>query len=575
MKIELQVEYDMNLLDDKNYSNTAVKYENLASIEFNNFPARVAHVNRQGLLISVSKNFHSWLNLPPSVFSDRHLENVISTRHDTFLKEAIDNAIEGENGFIDLYYPANSDDLYKICVTPSATGCLVLVLDTNVEPTYQKQNVSYSSPWLQSRNLFFRKIFKHSLKKDSSSEISLVLIQLDQLNELSNAFGSEIVEKLFTQCVDRIKRIVFGTQGNLFERVSYDQMLLLIVDTYWLENIESLILSIQDEIDKHFIVGKQCVSLSANLGISVSKVQENKPEVLFKQAEMALFCAKEEGSNRYCFYTNSLQSSTDRHLKIKHTLKHDLVTGSGFYMVYQPIINMSTKLIVSVEALIRWNHKELGELYPDEFISIAESTGQILELGKFVIKESLKSLKLIQKRKSNFKMSINVSPIQLKERDFSEYLKNQLNKISIEPCTLIIEITESSSLENSIIIQRNLKAINHLGCLLSIDDFGTGYSSFSSLRSSLFSYLKIDKTFISDITKNKQNSSLVKSIVAMSADMHLKVIVEGIEHKDTEQFTQSLSCEYGQGYLFYKPMLIDNLLHRIVQGLTINTDCYN
>ncbi|UAL43103.1 EAL domain-containing protein [Shewanella inventionis] len=224
-------------------------------------------------------------------------------------------------------------------------------------------------------------------------------------------------------------------------------------------------------------------------------------------------------------------------------------------MYFQPLVDIRNRNIVGAEALLRWHNPELGNVSPDEFIPIAEQTGLIIPIGQFVIEQAFSASHHWQSHfMSQFKIAINVSPKQFREDKFVDLLTSLLAQYHINPSSVELEVTEGVLLSGDQIINSNLSAINDIGVSISMDDFGTGYSSLSYLRSYPFDTLKVDKSFINDITVDPGDLELVGAAIAMGHGLNLSVVAEGIETEEQYQLLSALKCDYGQGYLFSKPL---------------------
>ena len=233
----------------------------------------------------------------------------------------------------------------------------------------------------------------------------------------------------------------------------------------------------------------------------------------------------------------------------------DIVDSHSLNCVFQPIIDIKSKMVHSCECLLRWDRGERKPVSPSIFIPVAEQTGLIIPIGEFVLENAFRAAHHWQNQfNSQFKIAINVSPKQFRENKFVDVLTSLLGQYNIQPSSVELEITEGVLLSGDQVINRNLAAINDIGVSISMDDFGTGYSSLSYLRSYPFDTLKVDKSFINDITVDPGDLELVGAAIAMGHGLNLKVVAEGIETEEQYQLLNALKCDYGQGYLFSKPL---------------------
>jgi EAL domain-containing protein (putative c-di-GMP-specific phosphodiesterase class I) len=287
-------------------------------------------------------------------------------------------------------------------------------------------------------------------------------------------------------------------------------------------------------------------------------------EGLVKNADMAMYAAKESGGSRYRFFTEEMNRKALHRMKMESSLRKALGRNE-LMLYYQPLVNEANR-IVGMEALLRWNHPELGLILPDEFIRITEETGIIVPVGRWVLKTACTQTKRWHDMGfSDLFVAVNLSARQLQESDFEQMVIEIIDESGLPPEHLKLEVTESSVIQNPEVCIAKMKTLRARGITFSIDDFGTGYSSLSYLKRFPIDSLKIDRSFISDAMNNKGDQEIIKTIIAMAHNLDIDAVAEGVETQDQKDFLASHGCNSMQGFLFAHPVPVDqfkNLLER-------------
>lgn len=284
---------------------------------------------------------------------------------------------------------------------------------------------------------------------------------------------------------------------------------------------------------------------------------------LLKFADMALYESKSEGSNTYNFYNAELDSSMRRKAEIIFNLKK-AIENNEIYLEYQPQFNIKQNKITGVEALMRWKNKKLGYIPPSDFIPVAEETGYIIELGKWLIENAFNMCCKLNKNGNPLAMSLNISSIQLEDRNLLDFIRHNLKKYEIPPSLIKFEVTESQVIVPN---KRNIKILNEIASLgigIIIDDFGTGYSSISYIARFPIEEIKIDKLFIHMLEKNKKIEAVIDIIIKMSKCLGISVTAEGIETKSQFEKLKEMSCDTIQGFYIGKPMAADDIISKVL-----------
>lgn len=384
----------------------------------------------------------------------------------------------------------------------------------------------------------------------NSKTLSITFIDLDRFKFINDTMGHNFGDLVLQQVSEMLLNCT--SSNDLICRHGGDEFIILSTDVTTQETTK-LSQKILDDLSHPLKINGSEVFVSPSIGISLYPDHGNNIEDLIKCADLAMYLAKERGRNNFQYYNSSLSKKISKKMYLETGLRRAL-ENDEFIMYYQPQFNFGTDKIVGVEALIRWNHPELGLVSPSEFIPIAEETGLIIPIGTWVLQTACRQNKDWHTAGfSHIHMSVNISVHQLKHKDFFKMVKQALIESGLEPKFLELEITESIMQD----INESTKIINALkkiGVKISIDDFGTGYSSLSILRYLPIDTLKIDQSFITGILCDLNTSAIVKTIIDMGRNLKLCVIAEGIESQEQAYFLNQNRCFLGQGYLFCRPM---------------------
>ena len=299
--------------------------------------------------------------------------------------------------------------------------------------------------------------------------------------------------------------------------------------------------------------------VTASIGISLYPEHGKECSVLIKNADLAMYRAKERGKNNYQFYASKMGKTVQRKLVIEHDLRNALVNDE-FVLYYQPQIDITTSQIIGAEALVRWQHPEKGLVPPNEFIPILEETGLIVDVGAWIFATACKQIKQWQKDGfEKLNISINISARQFHDPGFIDLVKKQIKRYRLKPETVEMEITESVLMEDQSHTIKSLNSFDKLGFKMALDDFGTGYSSLSYLRRFKIDTLKVDQSFIRHVTDDKDDAAITAAIIAMAQSLNLKIIAEGVETKEQLEFLKKEKAIIVQGYLYSKPLPANEL----------------
>ncbi|WP_271853261.1 bifunctional diguanylate cyclase/phosphodiesterase [Planococcus maritimus] len=379
---------------------------------------------------------------------------------------------------------------------------------------------------------------------------SLFYMDLDNFKMINDRFGHSIGDLFLQSVASRLEAQI--TPKDTLSRLGGDEFILLLPNTEYnkaADRAQELI----DALNAPFRFENEEIFTSVSVGISMFPFDGADSETLVKNADIAMYQAKEGGKNAFQFFTREMNETIDRKSKLATGLRKGLEHGE-FTIHYQPQISLKTEQIIGVEALLRWNHPEWGMISPAEFIPIAEETGSITKIGEFVLEEACRQNKYWQDiGLAPFRVAVNISARQFAQRDLTEIVSTVLKKTGLAAQYLELELTETI-IQNADSAITTMEELAALGVHLSIDDFGTGYSSLSYLKLFPIDSLKIDQHFTRNIKSDSKDAALVKTIIRMAHDLELNVIAEGVETEEQLEFLKSEQCNQAQGYYFNRPL---------------------
>jgi len=388
--------------------------------------------------------------------------------------------------------------------------------------------------------------------------VAVVFLDLDGFKKINDTLGHEVGDKLLVKAANRLQTIVRGP--DTVARLGGDEFVVILGGLSAVSNVSGIVEKILDCLKEVFLIDNRQLILTASAGISVFPSDGNNVSELLRNADSAMYHSKETGRNTFSFFTKAMNEEVARQLAIEEQL-HGAIERNELEVYYQSQIDIKSNKIIGAEALLRWTNKALGSVSPAEFIPIAEQTGIIIQLGEFVLKQALKTIKKWKAVSGDrLRIAVNLSPRQFHEPMLVEKIKQALSEAQVESEFLELEITEGVLMLGHDFIDNALDELSELGIFIAMDDFGTGYSSLSYLRKYPFDVLKIDRSFVEDISTDQADKELISATVAMAHGLGLKVVAEGVETAEQHQFLKKVGCDYAQGYLFSKPMPEKSLL---------------
>jgi diguanylate cyclase (GGDEF)-like protein/PAS domain S-box-containing protein len=485
---------------------------------------------------------------------------------ETDLLKAIDSFEQALNGIPNSYeIPLIRKDgvtrfvhisAFPMKISGEITGVYGIVKDITERLEYHKQIEQlafYDSLTGLPNRPFFEERLKEALEisRENNQITAILFLDLDRFklinDSLGHHFGDEFLKIISKRLLDNLRK------SDTVARFAGDEFTILIPDTD-----EAQVVKLAERINKAlteaYNIDGHSFSISASIGIALSNAGDETAEELLRRADAAMYHAKRLGKNTYKLYSKELEADIEFKLTIERDLKTAIV-NKEFTLYYQPIVQLSTGVITGMEALIRWNHPRLGLLPPDRFIPISEECGLSVSIGNWVLLTACTQNKLWQTQgHTPFKISVNISTIQLQHHEFVPIVEAILTRTGLEPQWLELEVTESTLMEETDQLKKNLANLRKLGVSIAIDDFGTGYTSLNYLRQYTFDSIKIDRSFIQDINDELNGKAIISSIITLSHKLNMRVIAEGIENETQAAYLKAEGSDQGQGYYFSRPL---------------------
>jgi len=448
---------------------------------------------------------------------------------------------------------------------PNGEVMAVIAMGQDVTETVESQarihHLAYfdSLTELPNRALLADRLNQTMAEADRNNHpFSLMMLDLDRFKEINDSYGHTVGDQLLCEAARRLETRI--RRYDTIARLGGDEFAILLSEIHHPQNASNVGQKIIEAMAEPFYIAGKELFITVSIGIAVFPTDSHKVEDLLKYADSALYSAKSKGRNNFQFYSSDLTEKTSVRMNIENALRKALQKDE-FKLYYQPQVDLISKEVVGVEALIRWHrdHREL--VSPDQFIGIAEESGLIISIGEWIISTACKAaVQWNAGRTKPFTVSINLSTRQFIQNDLFNSVINILTETGCKPEWIKLEITESLLLEDNETIQSVLQTFHNHGLCISIDDFGTGYSALSYLNRFPISQLKIDRSFIKDITTNLDRGLIVQAIISMARSLRKGLIAEGVETEAQAQYLAAIGCPHAQGYLFGRPVPFEDVM---------------
>lgn len=451
-------------------------------------------------------------------------------------------------------------------VNKKVTGALALANDMTAVSEYRNQ-IEYMAYHDALTNLPNRTLFNRGIAeaveraKQQENSVGLLMIDLDHFKSINDTLGHPIGDQLLIEAAERLVNTLCA--GDLVARLGGDEFAILVQGVQHTKDLHALASNIVQALMIPFNIANQELYVTASIGIAVYPQDTLNEDDLLRYADVAMYAAKKQGRNNYQFFVQEFNQHISQRLLLQTELMH-AIEKNEFYLNYQPLVQLDSAEIVGVEALLRWRNPVLGEVKPNQFIALAEELGVITEIGRWVMMQAFKDAVAVNvNRQKPLIFAVNLSARQFLRYDIFAAVDYCLSVTACNPAWVTLEITESLLLNDSNQVLDTLRQFVDLGIKVAIDDFGTGYSSLSYLNKFPIAEVKIDRSFVRDITLDENDAKLVKAVIGMALSLGKELIAEGVETQEQADLLKSWGCNIGQGYLFSKPLSFEQLLHRL------------
>ena len=381
--------------------------------------------------------------------------------------------------------------------------------------------------------------------------VGVLFIDLDNFKTINDSLGHYAGDELLKRVAGRLQSCLRG--ADMVGRLGGDEFVVVVTDVARAEDLAAVAEKIAEAISEPFSLEEQILSVSGSIGISVFPKDGETPDTLIRNADAAMYLAKDRGRSNFQYFMPSLNKSAFQALAMESGIRK-AIKQVEFLLHYQPEVMAKTGVVSTVEALIRWKHPELGLLGPDQFISVAEHRGLIMPIGRWVINEAIRQVRVWADEGIKVPVAVNLSAIQFKQKDLVEDIAARLREHGVSGELLELELTESLFMEDVNATSRTLHELKDLGISLAVDDFGTGYSSLSYLKRYPIDKIKIDRSFSRDVPVDADDVAITLAIIGLANSLGLKVVAEGVETQTQRTFLEDNQCDYIQGFLISQPL---------------------
>ncbi|HWS72419.1 MAG TPA: EAL domain-containing protein [Thermoanaerobaculia bacterium] len=390
-----------------------------------------------------------------------------------------------------------------------------------------------------------------------TQKLAVFFLDLDRFKDINDSLGHSVGDTLLKAVAERVRRCV--REGDTVARFGGDEFTLLVPRIDNVEDAAKIAQKIIETLKIPFFIHDRELFVTTSIGISVFPGDGHDPETLVRNADAAMYRAKDQGRDNYQLYAPAMNERALERLALENMLRKALANHE-LVLFYQPLVDLTTRRIVGAEALIRWQHPELGLLSPAHFISVAELSGLIIPIGEWVLRTACRQLKVWQRKfDPDLSISINLSARQFQQPDLVGQIRSAIIETGVNAGSVELEITESNAMQNAENTIYSLRELKTLGVRIAMDDFGTGYSSLNYLKRFPIDTLKLDQSFVRDIRTDSSDAAIVSAVISMAHSLHLSVVAEGVETEEQLAFLALQQCDLIQGFLFSEPLAADAL----------------
>jgi diguanylate cyclase (GGDEF)-like protein/PAS domain S-box-containing protein len=541
--------------------------ENYLKIIVNAIPDLIWLKNTEGKYLACNAKFEQFYGAKESEIIGKDDFDFIDFESANIFQHNDRKVLETEQSYIEEEILTFAEDgyigLFETIKTPmkdragNVVGILGIGHDISERKEKEEQLSIYANydmlTGLANRTLFMNRLSHLMSMRKSSKQYSAVLfIDLDHFKEINDTFGHATGDKILKLVSKALQKVI--RKEDTLSRHGGDEFTILLENINKPLDAANIAQHILDTLKNPLVIEDHQFHITTSIGITIAPDDSTDPETLLRFADIAMYKAKDSGRDNYTFYTHDLSKQAIQRVQIEHDLRN-AIENNEFTLYYQPQINVLDKKVVGAEALLRWNHPEKGMIMPLQFIFIAESSGQIIDIGKWVIRQAMSDMSQWKKNNLDIDMiSINLSVRQLNDKAFIDMIKDSLEATGCSPEWIEFEVTEGYAMSDYKAASSLLREIHDLGCKISIDDFGTGYSSLAHLKRLPIQKIKIDQSFVQDVPGDPNDEAIVSAVILIAKSMNLDIIAEGVETTPQQEFLLNHGCIFSQGFLYTEPI---------------------
>ncbi len=539
---------------------------------FQAIPDQFFQLDSEGCVISYKSGKSSKYYLNTEQLIDKNIDQIVNKETALKFKEAISTVCEKKSVVHFEFVTVHDKRIhyYETRMMPIKANQVIALVRDITERKQAEEQIAYLAYHDSLTGLPNNRLFKDRLTQGiahaqrNNRKLAVMFLDLDRFKLINDTMGHDVGDKLLQVTSERLTEAIRRTDSVAMHktpvlnrsvaRLGGDEFTILLEDIDSTKSVTRIAERMTRLVSKPIILAQQEVYTSTSIGIAIYPDDGDDVDTLLKNADAAMYYAKEQGRNNFQFFTKSMNESSVEQLILENSLRKAITNGE-LHLYYQPQVSVVSGQLVGMEALIRWDHPEKGFISPGLFIPVAEETGMIMQIGEWVIKEACRqSSEWRKKGYTPVRVSVNISAKQLKDERLPDIIASNIFDTGLEPKYLGVELTESAIILEPEMALTRLQNIKSLGVKLSLDDFGTGYSSLSYLKRFPIDTLKIDQAFIRDVKVDHEDAALVKAIIAMAHGLGMDVVAEGVELQEQLEFLGANACDTIQGFLFSRPL---------------------